>query len=338
MDNLHYFKISRDNPEPLIDSAYQKDCKTVIPSKASKKNSLTESNARLTGLITDFSKIQGNPSKKKERSEIIKEIVDILTTVEHINFSPFAQFFMTYNINIGMLKGRPQEEQMSTVEEILSHFCKTRHQIYLDHGYSDIILQVMADNYSHKRNSKAGIEKVEKILAKHGFKKKKNIENFHKKFSEKFYFLPDKDGKEAFKNFRTSLNIAMESNKDDIEKLPDIVFHISGHFYIMELKNMKQGGGGQDKQIIELAHFIHYSEKDAHFHYISYLDGLYSNVIFSERLPSSPEKKANDKTKKPKKKTDQRQAFQKNLEANPQNYFVNTAGFDVLLADLCEGR
>ena len=338
MDNLHYFKISRDNPEPLIDSAYQKDCKTVIPSKKSKKNNLTESNARLTELITDYSKIQGNPSKKTKRSEIIKEIIDILTTVEHINFSPFAQFFMTYNINIGMLNGCSPKEQMSTVEEILSRFCKTRHQIYLNHGYSDIILQVMADNYSHKRNSKAGIEKVENFLTERGFKKKKDIDDFHKKFSEKFYFLPDKDGKKDFKNFRTSLNIAMESNKDDIEKLPDIVFHINGHFYIMELKNMKQGGGGQDKQIIELAQFIHYSEKDAHFHYISYLDGLYSNIIFSEAPSSSPEKEAKKKTKKPKKKTDQRQAFQKNLEANPQNYFVNTAGFEALLDDLCNGK
>ena len=111
----------------------------------------------------------------------------------------------------------------------------------------------------------------------------------------------------------------MESRKIEQNKLPDIVFKHNQDYYICELKSMKESGGGQNKQIVEIANFIKFSEKNKNVHYLTFLDCNYSNKIFQSM---SPKIKC------------QRQDIKKALECNPNNYFLNTKGFIEFVKDL----
>ena len=112
----------------------------------------------------------------------------------------------------------------------------------------------------------------------------------------------------------------MESAADEQDKLPDMVFKYADEFYIVEIKNMKGGGGGQNKQIVEVINFIRYAEQNRHVHYVTFLDGEYSNL-----LHKSQQRKIRL----------QREDIVGCLTRNPGNYFVNTAGFMALL-DSCQ--
>lgn len=87
---------------------------------------------------------------------------------------------------------------------------------------------------------------------------------------------------------------------------------------------MKEGGGGQDKQLAELIDLVNYSEPEFtasgfSVSYISFLDGVLFNELAN---PRTPKMKA------------QRAAIESALETNPENYFVNTWGFQRLITRL----
>jgi len=94
------------------------------------------------------------------------------------------------------------------------------------------------------------------------------------------------------------------------------------NIFIIEHKHMKEGGGGQDKQINEVIFFISFSENNSKIHYISFLDGIYFNLF------------ANKKYLKKGKIVNQLKNIRQNLKRNKQNYFVNTNGFNKLLKEL----
>ena len=111
----------------------------------------------------------------------------------------------------------------------------------------------------------------------------------------------------------------MESAKNEQGKLPDMVFSVGEHHFVVEMKSMKGSGGGQDKQLTEVINFIRYSEDNPKIHYITYLDGEYSNLLHSSTQPKI------------------RRQYEDAvgcLKAHPGNFFVNTAGFEVLMKQL----
>ena len=94
------------------------------------------------------------------------------------------------------------------------------------------------------------------------------------------------------------------------------------NIFIIEHKHMKEGGGGQDKQINEVISFIGFSESNSRIHYISFLDGIYFNLF------------ANKKYLHKGKILNQLSNIKINLKRNKQNYFVNTSGFKKFLKEL----
>ena len=82
----------------------------------------------------------------------------------------------------------------------------------LSHGYSNTVLQVMSDNYSHKRNGKTSIEKVLSILVPYGLRK---ISSIAATEDNNFYFLPDKGDAALFEFFLKKYHLKMISR--DIE-------------------------------------------------------------------------------------------------------------------------
>ena len=100
--------------------------------------------------------------------------------------------------------------------------------------------------------------------------------------------------------------------------MPDFLIKDGDDIFIVEHKHMKEGGGGQDKQINEIISLIGFSENNVKIHYVSFLDGMYFNLF------------TNEKHSKNGKLSNQLRNIKANLTRNKQNYFVNTAGFKKL--------
>ena len=312
MTNIELFEYSKKHPETLLDSFYARDS-VVIPYSKEGHNALVDNHSKLLDLITTFGVLHDDfcrDFKDEGVRRIVEDIIDILDSTKHINYSPFVQFFMVYNSNYSVYKSLEKNDKRILIYEMLKKYCKERHRMYSSHGYTNTVLQVMCDNYSHKRNSKTGIDKVLSILMTerqlNRLKQAIEIES-----EDDYYFLPDKGDKDIFEQFLSTLNIKMQSRQIEHNKLPDLVFKHHGHYYICELKTMKEGGGGQNKQIVEIAYFINFSEENPNIHYVTFLDCKYSNAIFNEVSP---------------KISAQRDGIIRALHSNPNNHFLNTDG------------
>ena len=128
------------------------------------------------------------------------------------------------------------------------------------------------------------------------------------KFSKKF----------NLKNVRENLDVKINAKKQN--KTLDLIIKANNKILLCEAKHLNTAGGGQDKQISELIEILNLNEKNG-VSYISFLDGKYSNILLSENGHGD-------------KITTQRKEIKKFLNNNPNNYWVNTAGFTRLISDL----
>ncbi len=319
--NKKIFNISLSTPEPLFDSFYAKK-KVIIPEDSSKENSLTKNHKLLIDYTTTFKVLydSGYRLNDKPLDEILEKIRLLMTTTDHINYSGFSQFFMVYNTTFSTFFSLSSAKQNAFLYEMLIKYCTERHEMYKSHGYSNAMLQMMCDNYSHKRNGKTTIEKVLNMLSKYSLSHAKTAIELE---TDNIYFLPDKGDFRLFIKFLEVYKIQMQSRDIEQDKLPDLVFKHNGHYFICELKSIKGVGGGQNKQLVELIHFIKFSEENENIHYLSFLDCEYANTLFNNSSP---------------KITLQRKQIMQHLENNPQNYFVNTAGFAALLQTIFQNN
>jgi hypothetical protein len=187
--------------------------------------------------------------------------------------------------------------------------------MYLSHGYSNIVLQVMSDNYSHKRNCSTGAEKVENQILKKSVNKLSSLTQP----SKNFYIRIDKD-EDLFHKLLKKGNIKLKWSRKKQGKIPDILIHYGNRDYILEHKHMKEGGGGQSKQDTEIVDFIRYKEKNVS--YVTYLDGVGFNRLITSK---------DNKHRKVK------EDILEILSQNKDNYFVNTAGFEKFIDEVVLG-
>lgn len=318
MNNLDYFEYAKQHLEDMFDKYYAKNV-IVIPDSSDKENDLTINNTKLIEYISAFNVLrkQGKNIHNESILKIINDIKDILIKTPTINLSAFTQYFMVHNVNFDIFKELPSNEKIYFLYNMLNSYCENRHNMYLSHGYSNVILQVMCDNYSHKRRSKDGINKMEAILSPLKLDKIAYPEGLLSE--DNYYFLPDKGGKDLFEELLEKTKIEMKSRENEHNKLPDYVFKYNNNYYICELKTMKQGGGGQDKQIVEIANFIRYQEKNVRIHYITFLDSLYFNKIVLDTNP---------------KMLSQKNDIEEALKKNSQNYFMNTKSMILFVENL----
>jgi hypothetical protein len=215
------------------------------------------------------------------------------------------------------------DEQLKIIKNIVEKYIELRHNLYSSYGYTPTTLQVGKDAKAHKESGNLGIYKVSKILNKAGYKKAnaEKLENFVLQ-KGKLYIESDKKGKSLFKHLLDFYKIKFLWSKKKEQKMPDFLIKNSEDIFIVEHKHMKEGGGGQDKQINEVISFISFSEKNPKIHYISFLDGIYFNLFANKKYLSKG------------KILNQLKNIKQNLRRNKQNYFVNTAGFKKLLKEL----
>lgn len=314
LDNIELFNECLNNPVNNIDP-YNREIlnKVIIPTDIDVPCELLNRNSRLIELITQYSNynVKGDKSHNKE---IISKIDECLK-YEGMNLCPFSQYLMVHDVNYDMYINTLTDEDK---EFILNCYVMDRHQAYLNRDYSEIIFQVLADNYSHKRKGKLGVKKIMKICEDLGFSKITSKDQID---DEKYYILPDADGKKLFKLILEKNNIDFEFEKSHQGKMPDALIKHKDVFVIVEHKTSKELGGGQDKQMTEIIDFVGYGERLVR--YVSYLDG----VLFNElKEPRDTNKLFRDKNN-----------IIENLNRNKYNYFVNDYGFKKLMNSIIEG-
>lgn len=314
LDNIELFNECLNNPVNNIDP-YNREIlnKVIIPTDIDVPCELLNRNSRLIELITQYNNynVKGDKSHNKE---IISKIDECLK-YEGMNLCPFSQYLMVHDVNYDMYLNTLTDEDK---EFILNCYVMDRHQAYLNRDYSEIIFQVLADNYSHKRKGNLGVKKIMKICEDLGFSKITSKDQID---DEKYYILPDADGKKLFKLILEKNNIDFEFEKSHQGKMPDALIKHKDVFVIVEHKTSKELGGGQDKQMTEIIDFVGYGERLVR--YVSYLDG----VLFNElKEPRDTNKLFRDKNN-----------IIENLNRNKYNYFVNDYGFKKLMNSIIEG-
>lgn len=164
------------------------------------------------------------------------------------------------------------------------------------------------------KKGKSGENKLIGFLKNQGYAEVFDWENFFKadfcavKFSKKF----------NLENVRKNLDVKVKAKKQD--KTLDLIIKAKDKIFLCEAKHLNTSGGGQDKQISELIEILGLREKN-NISYISFLDGKYSNILLSQAGNGN-------------KIATQRKEIDRCLKNNPNNYWVNTAGFKKLIADL----
>ncbi|MBL4699429.1 MAG: hypothetical protein JKX70_11415 [Phycisphaerales bacterium] len=315
---LELLELSKGNPEPNIDEAYENE-RLIITTNPGESNQLMAANRGVLDLITAF-KICENQGDTEACERHIKGMLPLLK-IKGMNFSEFASYWSTLDVSHSVYIGYSNERKILFLRRSVRKYIENRHNIYQSHGYTFSTLQVKADAHGHKRHGGSARSKMEKIFIAKGFIRLSDV-NLLTKDCQNIFSFPDKD-RFVFKKALELWGSDFVWKKQEKGKIPDFIIVTNGHLYIGEHKHMKESGGGQDKQMLELISLIEQDETNSNVHYVSFLDGIKFNKLMNS-------------TRRGKALT-HRESIQGRLASIPQNYFVNTAGFQALLSDLVAG-
>lgn len=310
--NKELLKYCLDNPSGLLDENFKIDRELVIiPRTQSEENELTKSTKKLINLFTTISVLNKEEDFSKD-NELAKKIIEILERTENIHFFPFNFYCQTQGVikeNFFELKF---EEQLALIKD----YIVDRHDIYLEHGYTNAILQTTCDSYAHKRNGDTGTRKLRTQAENQGFR--------HVDFGEENYYLnPDKGDASKFKSIINAAGISYPYYRKHNMKMPDLFMKINNNYLIVEHKHMTTSNGGhQNSVIVDIMDFI--NEEDLNVYYVSYIDGTAFQEYFSLEYNTNSNNKY-DLTN---------ENINDIFESKPRSYIVNTAGFDKLITEL----
>ncbi len=153
------------------------------------------------------------------------------------------------------------------------------------------------------------------ILENIGFKRTASLDDLKEK---KFSFLRF-SSKINLKIIRKEFGLEIKTRTQN--KNLDLIIKSDKKIFLCEAKHINTSGGGQDKQISELIELLNIKENNKNIHIISFLDGKYSNKILDDSITI------------PKILT-QRNQIKEFLKNNPNNFWLNTAGFKKLFSNL----
>lgn len=298
-NNLHYFKTSQQNPEKILDSFY------IFDEKHPQLQKYIANTKEIKNILITIRMLQ---KKNEDRKVIKKYLLELSKTLgKFSNCSEFACFINACDSFLDLAK-----RDVILLEKITQRYFEKR---ILNEAVPEEWIQAILDSNSGRKKGKCGEKKLLHILAKYGFHEIKTWKDFFgkrkcvAKFSKIF----------SVKNVRKNLGIKLATKKQN--KKLDLIIKINGKVFLCEAKHLNTSGGGQDKQIAELIEIISLREQNKNISYVAFLDGSYSNVLLSDE-------DGGDKLAM------QRKEIKKYLLHNPQNFWVNTAGFETLFKKL----
>jgi hypothetical protein len=313
-DNLYYWNESLKNPESVGDEHYAFD-EIIVENEE-----LTQKIQRLRELVISY--CITTEKDKNVTSKILDEIYTIITSIDKIQYTEFIAFWKSLDISYSVFQELiDQKVQKDILNELLQKYCEKRLKLYDRLGYSNITVQALYDSGASRKKGAAGVEKLVDLI-RGVFGNIPCVKDLHALINISIgYFLPDKGDERLFREFCNNFNVKYRFGGDHQGKVPDMVLKVNKHFFIIEAKHIKESGGAQDKQIVETIEFIRYSENSSNLHYLSFMDGVYFNNFISVQDNISKVGK-------------QKEAIERNLNNNKNNFFVNTAGLKSLLKDL----
>lgn len=295
--NLHYFEISKANPEKLLDDFY------IFDEKNPDLDKYIQNTKEIKNILITIKTLK----TKKENPEIIeKYFLELQKNLgEYSNCSEFGCFINACDNFIDSAK-----DGADALKEITYRYFQKR---ILNEVVPEEWVQAILDSNSSRKKGKCGENKLARILGLNGIKEVSDWPEFLRtdycilRFSKKI----------NLKSVYENLNIKIKTKKQN--KALDLIIKIGKDVLICEAKHLNTAGGGQDKQISELIEIVGLRGRPG-IYYIAFLDGKYSNVLLSgDGL--------GDKINK------QRQEIARCLKKNSGNFWVNTAGFKALIKD-----
>lgn len=314
MNNLELFEFSIEKKEPFVEHAYQKEL-VIIPTEPKESNKLTDAREEIIEKIIAY-KVALEADNKKLIDDILEKLITILTTTPNINYSEFVNYWSVNDTTFSSFCSFGIQEKKEFLNQIIKEYLIHRHKIYNKYGYNPVSIQVVCDSYAHKRSGNLGLGKVSGILEKYNYKKM--ISKTYNEFTklDKVFLTPDNGDQKLFMEILSKEKIDFNWKFENQNKYPDFLIKSDSKIIILEHKHVKEGGGGQYKQISEIIGFIKQNEGNKNAFYVSFLDGIYFNYFKSKRTG---------------KVLEQHNQIIQSLEKNKNNYFLNTAGFNEFL-------
>mgnify|MGYP001604008348 CR=1 FL=1 len=305
MNNIKLLEYCRKNPEKFLDSNYM----------FVKKDKNLKLYVKQTKIIKHKLIAIKETLNKKKSKEIINQLLEELRfeLKKHANYSEFGAFINACDSKIDEVYN-----DKVLLREITLLYLKER-------DINDIVpsewIQALIDKGSSRKKGHAGENKLINILQNSGFTKVKKFVDF--KNNSKCVVKFSKSGDFSNRNIKKNFNI--DIGKDTQNKTLDLIIKSNNHIYLLEAKHLNTGGGGQNKQVLELTKVIKNELNSKKYHFIAFLDGIYSNLLLNAG------KNIDDTTEKNKIET---QYFDivKTLKENKNNYWINTAGFKKLFS------
>lgn len=294
-NNLHYFKISQQNPEKILDSFY------IFDEKHPQLQKYISNTKEIKNILITIRTLQKKNEDKKVITKYFLELSKILGRFS--NCSEFACFINACDSFLDLARN-----DIILLEKIAQRYFKRR---VLNEAVPEEWIQAILDSNSGRKKGQCGEKKLLNILARYDFQEVKTWKSFFKnrkcvaKFSKIF----------SIKNVRKNLCIKLAAKKQG--KKLDLIIRTNSRIFLCEAKHLNTSGGGQNKQISELIEIISLKEQNKNIFYIAFLDGNYSNILLSN-------KNGGDRL------MTQRKEIKKYLSKNPNNFWINTAGFRAL--------
>lgn len=297
-NNQRYFKLSKESIEASLDNFY------IFDGKNPNIKEYIKNTKEIKEILTVIKILQKKKEETKTIDKYFKELQKILS--EFSNCSEFICFVNACDNTLFAVK-----KDIGLIKEISKKYFAKRS---LKELVPEEWIQAILDSNSSRKKGKCGELKLIAILNKSGFKEIHSWEDFKKldkcvaQFSRIF----------SIKNVEKNIKIKIKTKKQG--KKLDLIIKYKNKIFLIEAKHLNTSGGGQDKQISELIEILSLKERNQNISYISFLDGSYSNIFLSDS-------KAGDKLKT------QRAEVEKYLKKNPNNYWLNTAGFKSLFSN-----
>jgi len=318
-NNLRLFEACLKHRESVLDDYYCHAEPMIISAAGSRKFTAVmkvaaEVRERLTAI-----RVAIRDAPNSNIGYHLQEIAKSLSN-PNANYIEFTSFFPVVDFTFSMYRDLGEAEKIEFLDAAVRRFIEQRHSAYEFHGYTANTIQVRKDFERHKTRGSHGAIKIEAMLKESGYRKVVEIS----KLSKGTYLLPTSGVayRETIQALRDSHGLIFTWAADHQDKIPDLILrNHAGELCIGEFKHIKEGGGGQDKQLAELISLIQQSEDRVS--YLAFLDGLYFN-----RLADVDDRRG----ERPSKMHRQIDAIKHALKANPRNFFVNTYGINTLFS------
>ncbi len=316
--NLQLFESCLKHRESVLDPYYCHEEPMIISSAGIRKSTGVMKTAadvrdRLTAIRVALQDAP-NADISRHLNEIAKSLAN-----PNSNYIEFTSFFPVVDFTFSMYRNLENSEKIEFLDAAARRFIAERHSAYEFHGYTATTIQVRKDFERHKSRGSHGSTKIEVMLQAGGYRSAVGTS----KLVKGTYVLPTSGAayRETIEVLRRSDGLIFTWATDHQDKLPDLVLrNYAGDLCIGEFKHIKEGGGGQDKQLAELISLVQQSEEN--ISYLAFLDGLYFNRLADVGI---------QRNGRPSKMQRQIDAIRHALKANARNFFVNTHGMQTLL-------